>query len=170
MDNKFYVYVHRKKTDGKPFYVGKGTGNRAYISYRRNSYWKNVVAKHGFYVEIVFENLEESEAFQLEKDTILEFEYFGYSLTNLTRGGEGVSGKIVEDSTRKILGEQSKTRWDNPDYKKKLSDTQKIAQGKRSKANAEIMKTKWQDEEFRAMMIEKRRIAREKKLALKVDI
>ena len=36
--------------------------------------------------------MTEDEAFQCEIDTILEFKYFGYPLTNLTHGGDGVSG------------------------------------------------------------------------------
>lgn len=100
MINNFYVYVHRRKSDNKPFYVGKGCGDRAFDFYGRNEYWKRVKDKHGVIVEIVFNGLSESDAFQIEKDTILEFEYFGYSLTNMTRGGEGVCGLIFTDKQR----------------------------------------------------------------------
>jgi hypothetical protein len=100
--SNFYVYVHRRITDGLPFYVGKGSGNRAwqFAGKQRNPYWHNVRNKHGVEVEIVFENLTEEEAFQCEKDTIIEFNYFGYSLTNLTTGGEGSSGINFTDQQR----------------------------------------------------------------------
>lgn len=90
--SNFYVYIHKRLDNGLVFYVGKGKNNRAFSDKGRNKYWKNTVSKHGFVVEIVFENLTEDEAFQIEKDTILEFEYFNHPLTNMTRGGEGSSG------------------------------------------------------------------------------
>lgn len=101
-NNIFYVYVHRRLTDSKPFYVGKGKGNRAFTSDGRNDYWKNTKDKHGFSVEIVFENLTEDEAFQCEKDTITEFRYFGYPLTNLTDGGDGTSGYKVSEEAKEL--------------------------------------------------------------------
>ena len=92
MNNIFYVYLHRRKTDNKVFYVGKGKGNRAKDRANRSDWWKRVVKKHDLVVEIVFDCLSEDESFQCEKDTILEFRYFGHPLVNLTDGGEGSSG------------------------------------------------------------------------------
>jgi len=96
--NKYYVYVHRRLTDNLPFYVGKGSGNRAWRTDNRNKYWINTSNKHGYLVEIVFDELDEETAFQCEIDTILEFGYFGYPLTNMTSGGEGVSGYVPTES------------------------------------------------------------------------
>lgn len=101
--NRFYVYIHRRLSDNKPFYVGKGCGVRAWNQSSRSNYWKRVVGKHGLKVEIVFDNLEEQDSFQIEKDTILEFQYFGYSLVNHTLGGEGVSGyKFTEEQRSRM--------------------------------------------------------------------
>lgn len=103
MSKSFYVYVHRKLTDNKPFYVGKGKGRRAYKAHGRSEYWRRISSKHGYSVEIIFDGLTEDEAFQCEIDTILEFKYFGHELCNLTSGGEGVSGlKISEEHKRKL--------------------------------------------------------------------
>jgi len=90
--NVFYVYLHRRASDNKVFYVGKGKGKRAYSTFGRNDRWNKTAKKHGLIVEIVFDNLEETEAFQVERDTILEMKYFGYPLVNMTNGGDGISG------------------------------------------------------------------------------
>lgn len=123
--NDFYVYLHRRKTDNKVFYVGKGRGNRAKIKNGRNSKWKNVVNKHGYTIEIVFDNLDEETAFAIEKDTILEFRYFGYDLCNFTSGGEGSTGMIMsEESRRKIsIAKTGKIRSES--HRKNLSLAQK---------------------------------------------
>lgn len=100
MKTDFYIYIHRRLSDNQPFYVGKGSGNRAFDLSGRNEYWKRVKDKHGLKVEILFDNLSEDEAFQCEIDTLLEFKYFGYELTNMTNGGEGPSGLNFSDEQR----------------------------------------------------------------------
>ena len=52
----FYVYVHKKKTNGEVFYVGKGSGKRAWSAFGRNSLWKRTADKYGWLVEIVQDN------------------------------------------------------------------------------------------------------------------
>ena len=42
MSERFYVYIHRKISDNKPFYIGKGTGYRCLTIYKRSKYWLNV--------------------------------------------------------------------------------------------------------------------------------
>lgn len=91
--NQFYVYLH-KKPDGTPFYVGKGTGNRAYAFARRSAWHKNIVAKYGrqnIIIEII-NCINESQAFDLEKIYIKQLKNDGVMLVNLTDGGEGCSG------------------------------------------------------------------------------
>lgn len=92
MSSRFYVYVHRRASDGRIFYVGKGSGNRARQPWMRNKWWKHTVGKHGLNVEIVawFEN--EADAFALERDLIA---WYGRDvLVNLTDGGEGATGYV----------------------------------------------------------------------------
>lgn len=108
-ENRFYVYVHRRITDNKPFYVGKGSGGRAWDTSSRNPHWENVSKKHGFVIDIVFDNLNEDTAFQCEVDTILEYEYMGYPLVNMTKGGEGVSGLSQTDEHKRKILETRKT-------------------------------------------------------------
>ena len=47
---------------------------------------------------------------QIEKDTILEFKYFGYPLVNLTNGGEGMSGYKQPEEQRKRVSEKLQGR------------------------------------------------------------
>lgn len=86
----FYVYMHTRKTDNRPFYIGKGQRRRAWDSQNRNRYWKHVAAKHGFNVFILEHNLTEELALQRE---IAWISAIGMkNLTNLTLGGDGISG------------------------------------------------------------------------------
>ena len=96
--NRFYVYIHRRKDNGEIFYVGKGKNNRLLSTSGRNKYWIFTATKCGCIAEILFDNLSEKDSFQIEKDVILELKYFGATLTNLTNGGEGLSGFKQSDS------------------------------------------------------------------------
>ena len=98
--DRFYIYIHRRISDNKPFYVGKGCGSRAWTTCNRNKHWTNVANKYGYYFEILFDNLSEDESLQVEVDTILEFKYFGYLLTNKTEGGDGISGHKFSDESK----------------------------------------------------------------------
>lgn len=96
----FYVYVHKRASDGRVFYVGKGRNFRAFSKKGRNEYWHRIVAKHGYTVEIVQSGMQEWWAFELECELIAL--YGRENLCNLTDGGEGVSGAIrSEESKRK---------------------------------------------------------------------
>lgn len=99
--DKFYVYLHRRLSDNKVFYVGKGCGKRAWTSFGRGTRWNRVVAKHGISVEIVFSRLDEEESYLLEMDTIAEMRYFGEPLVNHTSGGLGAIG--VSKETREKM-------------------------------------------------------------------
>lgn len=97
----FYVYLHRRATDGSVFYVGKGKRNRAWSKSSRNAHWHNIVNKHGYFVEVVQNQMQEWWAFELEQNLI---HLHGFdNLCNLTYGGEGVSGLLwTEESRRKM--------------------------------------------------------------------
>lgn len=103
-DNNYYVYVHRKKTNGDVFYVGKGKGRRAWRFNDRNRLWKRTNDKYGCIVEIVQNNLQEWYALELEIDLVLKHGRVDNNtgtLTNLTDGGEGFQGCVQSEESRK---------------------------------------------------------------------
>lgn len=98
--NRFYVYVHRRKSDMRVFYVGKGSGKRMASACGRSVYWSRVVNKHGFFTEIVQSSMAEKDAFTLER--ILISCYGKDSLCNQCDGGEGAAGvKKSKDAIKK---------------------------------------------------------------------
>jgi hypothetical protein len=102
----FYVYAHHRATDGAIFYIGKGTKGRAYKTHGRNAHWKRVVAKYGYYVTILADNLTESESFEKEMKFIAEFGKT--ALCNMTGGGEGMSGHTHSIATKRKQSESAK--------------------------------------------------------------
>ena len=124
-----YVYLH-KKDDGEIFYVGKGVGYRAWAKSNRNRYWKNVSKKHGLNVVIFKDGLSHEEALELESELISAIGRD--SLTNLTDGGDGISGFTHSEETKRKIGEaNSKTSsWSkglslSEEHKRKISESNK---------------------------------------------
>ena len=99
----YYVYVHRKASDGKVFYVGKGTAGRAWQSgYKRNEHWNRIVEKHGFTVDLVETGYENWYAQEREIELIA---FYGIeNLCNMTEGGEngGAGRKWSVESRAKL--------------------------------------------------------------------
>jgi hypothetical protein len=83
----YYVYFHRDGS-GSIFYVGKGTGRRAW-SEDRHPTWRKYVSErlyNRYSVEIHKDGLSESEADELEDSLIAEF---GVQLINWVNPGRG---------------------------------------------------------------------------------
>lgn len=122
----FYVYIHRRKTNGEVFYVGKGHGNRAFDTKNgRNRHWKNIVRKHGLCVEFIQCGLRELYAFELEKTLI---EMYGRIdngtgiLCNMTDGGDGASGCIRSEETRAKVSAVHKGKTISAETKAKIGN------------------------------------------------
>lgn len=136
----YYVYLHRKKTTGEVFYVGKGHDRRAWSQQGRNKFWKRVVQKHGLDVEIYLDGLQEWYAFELEKDLV---GYYGRrqlglgSLVNLSDGGEGPSGIICSEDRRKEISMQTKGKL-NPNIDPRIWEFLNV------KSNTTIAATKYE--------------------------
>lgn len=101
--NNYCVYTH-SKPNGDVFYIGKGVPARPYKNSGRNVWWHHIVEKHGGYdVTIVEDSLTNDEAIELEILLISEAREAGWSLCNLTDGGDGLVGfKHSEETRRKM--------------------------------------------------------------------
>lgn len=130
----YYVYLHRRASDLKPFYIGKGNGKRAYAFNKRSKYWKRVADKHGVIVEVLAHWEKEDDAFEHEKFLIDVFRNLGHELANISPGGDGRGGfKRTKENVEKMrliwstqeMREKARARVSgdlHPNYGKKFSD------------------------------------------------
>jgi hypothetical protein len=117
-----YVYGHYKADTGELFYIGKGTGKRAWARDSRNAHWQNIVNKHGFVVKVLEDGMTDGQAYIREKELIAEV---GLSnLTNVREGGDNPTSADV------------KRMYENEEYKKKIAEIN--AKRSREQANCPI--------------------------------
>ena len=100
MINTFYTYLWLRE-DGTPYYVGKGTGRRAYQSNGGRTYHPPRDTQR----ILIQEHLSEEDAFSVEKFLISLYGRLDLGtgiLRNLTDGGEGVRNPsgLVRQSRR----------------------------------------------------------------------
>lgn len=110
--NIYYVYAYLRKKDGTPYYIGKGSGYRAWCKHAFP------IPKDRNQILILESNLSEVGALALERRLI---QWYGRKdigtgiLRNETDGGEGVSGYTHSEETKRLLAEQQlgkpKPRW-----------------------------------------------------------
>ena len=124
--NNFYVYIHKTFDLDQIFYVGKGKERRAWERRSRNKYWQNIEQKHGFKVEIVKNNLEESEALRLEVDLIERYR----PKANFTKGGQRTSGFKHDPKMGVHRNQLTRDRNKSLNFKEKLSKAQIEAQNR----------------------------------------
>ena len=137
-ENKFYVYEYHRK-DGTPYYVGKGTGRRAYMGHGKPCN----VPKDKSLIIFQYTNLLESDAFKFEKKLIKKYgrKNLGTGLLlNKSDGGEGASnpqlstrlklsiaGKNCSPATRAKISTKNKGRI------KSQEECERISKGKKGK-------------------------------------
>lgn len=112
----FYTYIHYRRSDKKPFYVGKGQGDRYKNTSHRNKYWKAVAEKHGVYCAILAKWNTEEEAYEHEKFLIDTFKLLGFKLANLSTGGEGGATGIPKSAEhREKIGSPQRGKKKSPE-------------------------------------------------------
>lgn len=111
--NQYYIYSYLRE-DHSPYYIGKGSGKRAYTKGPKEVKPPRDKSR----VRILKADLTEEEAFLLEKLYILMFGRIDSGngiLRNRSDGGDGSSGYIVSPEERKRRSERMKgvtrPRW-----------------------------------------------------------
>ena len=117
--NRFYTYAYLRE-DRTPYYIGKGTGKRIFEKRKRCCR----PAKDKSRIIFLKQNITEEEAFKHE---IYMIAVFGRKdlgtgiLHNRTDGGDGSSGTVVSEETRRKISEATKGK-NNPFYNKSHSE------------------------------------------------
>lgn len=146
-NKKTYTVYKHISPDGR-VYIGitKNNPKKRWNSgsgYKNNSYFTNAIKKYGwenFKHEIIYENLSEEDAKNKEIDLIAKcksnIRKYGF---NISSGGESKSGtkiseeqrqaiikanigKIVSESTRKLLRNATLETWKNPEHVKHMRE------------------------------------------------
>lgn len=157
-----YVYKHIRLDNDEVFYIGISKDSnykRAYSKSFRNRHWHYLTEKHGYRVEIIFDNLSIEDAIKKEVELIRLYGRKDLrlgSLVNMTDGGDGqinmseetkqklrdhTTGKIIENHWSKTEEGKSRIRlWtagdNNPS--KKPGVAEKISRAKKGKKNPKI--------------------------------
>lgn len=113
------------------FYVGKGTENRVNLI-ERNEVHARITEKYGRIRHVLLETDDEAEALDAEIRMITAYRTYahggpGFWGANLTQGGDGTSGRIVTEETRRNLsrGVREAFRRD-PSIAARISASQRI--------------------------------------------
>lgn len=118
---KFYLYKHTREDLDEIFYIGIGTiqnskykkqkYSRAFDKARRTNFWKNVVKKTTYKVEILIESDNKDYIVQKEKELIKLYgrrDLGTGTLVNLCEGGEGITGYLHKQESKDKIAKGNK--------------------------------------------------------------
>ena len=120
---RFYTYAYLR-VDRTPYYIGKGKGRRLYEKHQKGI----SVPKDKSRIIYLKQNLTEEEAFKQEKYMIavLGRKDLGTGiLHNRTDGGEGKSGWVPSEETRKKMSESGKVKIFSEEHRRKIGEANK---------------------------------------------
>jgi hypothetical protein len=121
--NRFYTYAYLRE-DRTPYYIGKGTRKRIFQKRKRCCR----PPKDKSRIIFLKQNLTEEEAFKHE---IYMIAVFGRKdlgtgiLHNRTDGGEGKSGWVASEETRRKMSESGKVKIYSEEHRKKIGESNK---------------------------------------------
>lgn len=110
------VYTHARP-DGRIFYVGKGTRQRAHRNYRKNKAHIAIVSHYGWrYIIVNWIPCESEEAAFAEEIRLIKYyKDQGIKLTNRTDGGEGIRGEEITQELREAASKRFKGKKQSPE-------------------------------------------------------
>jgi hypothetical protein len=120
---RFYTYAYLR-VDRTPYYIGKGKGRRLYEKHQKGI----SVPKDKSRIIYLKQNLTEEEAFKHEKYMIVVFgrKDLGTGiLHNKTDGGDGASGYVFSEETKRKLSEAKKGKKHSEETRRKHSERMK---------------------------------------------
>lgn len=117
------IYRHIRLDNNETFYIGIGKDiKRPYSKYGRSIFWRNIVSKTEYEVQVLKNDLIWEEACELEK---LLISYYGRkdlgtgTLVNMSIGGNGP--ELLTDLQKNKLSKVSKGRKFSEEHKNKIS-------------------------------------------------
>ena len=134
--NKYYVYEHLLPNSNIPFYVGKGSGDRAKSLCSRNKKWHEIVNNNTFNVRFLIRNIDSELAYFVEKERIDQLKRLNIKLCNSTNGGgsnyqytedvknrmsKSLSGRKLSNNTKQKIRNHNKGKITLQSTKDKLS-------------------------------------------------
>lgn len=135
---KYYLYRHIRLDNNEVFYIGVGTKytdkrapnanpyRRAYLKTIRNPFWKNIVAKTEYEIDIIFESDSYEVIEEKEKEFIKLYgrrELGNGTLCNMTDGGKGqkkVHKRNLSDEHKEKIRNSRKGIKFSEEHKEKL--------------------------------------------------
>lgn len=162
----FYVYEYWRPDKNVPFYIGKGSGNRAFNKNARGRYFRRIIRKlerEGLVAEVkkIFRSTDEKKVLAYEIERIAYWRGKGVELVNQSPGGDGTSGYRWTRAQRRTSSTIAKRRWRDPLYRAKQAAAHRRALSKpdanhgtwtkeRREAERRRMKAYWADPVNRA--------------------
>jgi hypothetical protein len=155
------VYIHRRNDIDNSFtnvfYVGIGKDiKRAYHKRKndRSDFWRKIVAKSGYSIEITHTDLCWEEACSIEKYLICFYgrrDLNNGNLCNLTDGGDGSFGHVNSKSSNLKKSIAIKNLYKNEDFKRNQQEQTRIAmKNPKAKENKSIaMKKTYENIEYK---------------------